>query len=151
MPLLARASVRQTTCHPPRALPFGIIPTRPSCFYFHHPVPVCKVWNGFSRKRMSHCAGLGASVQVSGQKLWRFRGISSENEFSSRVVRLWRMRSYQQADLMKGTGDQRQSERFAHSQQGTTCPNRVSSPESGPFFASQRPLAPWDTLPALFL
>src|SRR5713101_4002083 len=122
MPLLALADVRQMTCHPPRALPFGIIPTRPSCFYFHHPIPVCKVWNGFSRKRMSHCAGLGASVQVSGQKLWRFRGI------------------YQQADLMKGTGDQRQSERFAHSQQGTTCPNRVSSPESGPFFASQRPL-----------
>jgi hypothetical protein len=119
MPLLARASVRQTTCHPPRALPFGIIPTRPSCFYFHHPIPVCKVWNGFSRKRMSHCAGLGASVQVSGQKLWRFRGI------------------YQQADLMKGTGDQRQSERFAHSQQGTTCPTAyhrqnlaLSSPHS---------------------
>src|ERR1700730_4661807 len=75
MPLLALADVRQTTCHPPRALPFGIIPTRPSCFYFHHPIPVCKVWNGFSRKRMSHFAGLGASVQVSGQKLWRFRGI----------------------------------------------------------------------------
>src|SRR5258708_20201986 len=68
MPLLALADVRQTTCHPPRALPFGIIPTRPSCFYFHHPIPVCKVWNGFSRKRMSHCAGLGASVQVGGAK-----------------------------------------------------------------------------------
>jgi hypothetical protein len=26
------------------------------------------VWNGFPRKRMSHCAGLGASVQVGGAK-----------------------------------------------------------------------------------
>src|ERR1700737_1097889 len=43
MPLLALADVRQTTCHPPRALSFGIIPTRPSCFYFNHPIPVCKV------------------------------------------------------------------------------------------------------------
>src|SRR5258708_2726528 len=74
-----------------------------------------------------------------------------ERLFQETHVPLWRFRGiYQQADLMKGTGDQRQSERFAHSQQGTTCPNRVSSPESGPFFASQRPPAPWDTLPALF-
>jgi hypothetical protein len=70
-------------------LPFGIIPTRPSCFYFHHPIPVCKVWNGFSRKRMSHCAGLGASVQVSGQKLWRFRGIYQQAFTAADVVELY--------------------------------------------------------------
>src|SRR5258708_34429439 len=79
MPLLATADLRQTTCHPPRALPFGIIPTRPSCFYFHHPIPVCKVWNGFSSKPTSHCAGLAARTQSSGPKLWRFRGIYQQS------------------------------------------------------------------------
>lgn len=33
------------------------------------------MWNGFLRKRVSHSAGFGTSMQLSGQKLWRFRGI----------------------------------------------------------------------------
>ena len=42
---------------------------------FHHAIPGCQVWNGFPSKRVSHCAGVGARVQLSGQTLWRFRGI----------------------------------------------------------------------------
>lgn len=39
---------------------------------FHADIPDGK-W--FLQETLLRCAGLGASVQVSGQKLWRFRGI----------------------------------------------------------------------------
>ena len=35
---------------------------------FHHAIPGRQVWNGFPRKRVSHRAGLGASVQLGGAK-----------------------------------------------------------------------------------
>jgi len=66
MPLLARASVRQTTYHPP---PLLALCRSASCqrargFSFHYVIPGRKVWNGFPRKRVSHCAGVGARVQL---------------------------------------------------------------------------------------
>src|SRR6266699_3830212 len=39
---------------------------------FHADIPDGK-W--FLQETLLRCAGLGASVQLSGQKLWRFRGI----------------------------------------------------------------------------
>ncbi len=39
---------------------------------FHADIPDGK-W--FLQETLLRCAGLGARVQVSGQKLWRFRGI----------------------------------------------------------------------------
>ena len=39
---------------------------------FHAAIPDGK-W--FFQETLLRCAGLGARVQVSGQKLWRFRGI----------------------------------------------------------------------------
>jgi len=85
--------VRQTTCQPaspPRALPFGIIPTRPGCVSFHQCIPVCQVWNGFPRTRMSHRAGLGHVYRLEVQKLWRLRGMSHEDEetFGARALPL---------------------------------------------------------------
>ncbi len=90
MLFLALADVRQTTCHPPSLLALcssaSFLLAR--CFSFHHSIPGCKVWNGFPRKRVSHSAGVGARVQVSGQKLRRFRGIY-QPEFTKTACKRW--------------------------------------------------------------
>src|SRR5207248_7754059 len=70
MPFLALADVRQTTCHPPsppRALPFGIIPACQVLFFppFHSSR---QGEERLSQEPLSHCAGVGASVQVGGVK-----------------------------------------------------------------------------------
>src|SRR5437588_10262187 len=98
MPLLALADVRQTTCHPPRALRFGIIPT---CQVFLFPpshssmpgverlfqethVPLCRIGGKCAGWRRKNCGGFGAFtttlrialICVLGKRVNRVKGVA---------------------------------------------------------------------------
>jgi hypothetical protein len=69
----------QTTGHPTRALPFGIIPMRPSRFSFHHVIqdarcetvfpgnvcPTVQEWGHVCRLEAQNCGGFGAFTNYS--------------------------------------------------------------------------------------
>src|SRR5258708_2527380 len=53
---------------PSSAVQFGTIPTRPSCFSFHHSIPGCKVWDVFFTSICPNVQEWGTGVQVGGAK-----------------------------------------------------------------------------------